>query len=264
MDSVPALKPVISPGPALRADQRERYARHLVLEGIGDIGQRRLLNARVLMVGAGGLGSPALLYLAAAGVGTIGIVDNDAVDLSNLQRQVIHTFRAIGEGKTSSAAARIRALNPDVDVREHPVRLNDGNVDAILGEYDLVLDGTDNLTTRYLVSDSSVRLGVPVVWASVLQWQAQVSIFWKGSRAVEHGMPGANGISLRDVFPHPAPEGIIPKTANIGIMGVLPGQVGTIMATEAIKMIVGTGNPLVGRILFLDLLNATTREIPIV
>ena len=259
----PTIVPLVEPGAELTDSQHERYARHISLKDIGEIGQRRLLNARVLMIGAGGLGSTTLTYLAAAGVGTIGIVDADRVDLSNLQRQIIHSTAAIGELKVDSAARRLRELNPDLDVVTYPLRITEGNVDEILRGWDLVIDGTDNLPTRYLISDAAVRLEMPEVYGSVLEWGAQISVFWTGESAVAAGFPGQNGLSLRDVFPEEPPADAVPKTADVGIMGTVPGLTGTLMASEAIKLITGAGDLLVGRILYVDSLGAKTAEIPI-
>lgn len=257
------MKPLIDVGSKLSEQEKERFARHISLPGVGEEAQRRLRNAKVLMIGAGGLGSPALLYLAAAGVGTIGIVDSDVVDLSNLQRQVIHSTAAIGEPKVESAKRRLLELDPEIEVHTHQVRLDESNIDAIMANYDLVLDGTDNIEARFLISDAAVRLDKPVVWATILQWNAQLSFFWTGKKAVENGMPGPNGISLRDVFPTQAPGDAIPKTVNVGLLGAVPGTAGTIMAAEAFKVITGTGEPLVGRIMFVDMLNSKTFEIPV-
>lgn len=268
----PKIAPLIEPEagydpqnlsiPELSESDRERFARHLAREEISEAGQRRLRHAKVLMVGAGGLGSPALLYLAASGVGTIGIVDADVVDLTNLQRQVIHANAAIGELKVESAARRVRDLDPSINVTTYPTRLNDDNIDEILSQYDLVLDGTDNIRTRYVVSDAATRLNMPEVWATVLGWNAQISVFWTGSRAVEAGFPGPDGLRMRDVFPVEPDDSAIPKTADIGLMGIVPGQAGTIMAAEAVKLITGTGYPLVGRVMMIDIWNAKTYEIP--
>lgn len=255
--------PLIAPGPELTADERERYARHLPLRGVGEEGQRSLRSARVLMIGAGGLGSTALTYLAAAGVGTIGIVDSDHVDLSNLQRQIIHSTPAIGELKAESAARRLRELNPTVEVETYPLRLTEQNADDVLVGWDLVLDGTDNLPTRYLISDTAVRLEMPVVFGSILEWGAQISVFWSGERAVEFGFPEPRGLSLRDVFPIEPPAGSIPKTEEVGLMGIVPGMAGTLMAAEAIKLITGAGESLIGRILYVDTLGMRIGEIPL-
>ncbi|WP_124054425.1 HesA/MoeB/ThiF family protein [Arcanobacterium ihumii] len=257
------MKPLVDVGPELSPSQKERFARHLVLTELGEEGQRRLCNARVLMVGAGGLGSPALLYLAAAGIGTIGIVDDDVVSLSNLQRQVIHSNAAIGEPKVESAKRRLLELDPDLTINTYQLRLDDSNVDEILADYDLVVEGTDNQKVRFVISDAAARAQKPMIWASVQCWQAQISVFWAGERAVEHGMPAPNGITLRDVFPAEAPSDAIPSSVDIGLLGALPGQTGVIEAIEAIKVITGIGTPLVGRIKFIDLLNATDVDIPI-
>lgn len=257
------MKALVEVGRELTDNERERFARHISLPGVGEEAQRRLRNAKVLMIGAGGLGSPALLYLAAAGVGTIGIVDSDVVDLSNLQRQVIHSNAAIGEPKVESAKRRLLELDPDIDVRTYQVRLDVENIDPILDGYDLILDGTDNIEARFLISDAAVRASKPVVWATILQWNAQLSFFWTGERAVEYGMPGPNGISLRDVFPTQPPGDAIPKTVNVGLLGSVPGTAGTIMAAEAFKVITGTGEPLIGRIMYVDMLNSRTYEIPV-
>lgn len=261
-EQCPKIRPLVQPGPELTAAQRERFARHISLKDIGEIGQRRLCNARVLMVGAGGLGSTALPYLAAAGVGTIGIVDADRVDLSNLQRQIIHSTAAIGELKVDSAARRLRELNPELEVVTFPIRLTEENAWETLRGWDAVVDGTDNLATRYLISDAAVSLGMPEVFGSVLQWGAQISVFWTGQRAVSAGFPGPDGLSLRDVFPHEPAADALPKTADAGIMGTVPGMTGTLMASEAIKLITGTGRLLVGRILYVDSSGMRVSEIP--
>ncbi|MFP7696388.1 HesA/MoeB/ThiF family protein [Trueperella sp. LYQ143] len=258
------IAPLVAPGAELSAEQQERFARHISREEIGMIGQRRLLNARVLMVGAGGLGSTVLLYLAAAGVGTIGIVDNDRVDLTNLQRQIIHSTAAIGELKVDSAARRLRELNPEIRIERMALRLDSENIDEVLHGWDLIIDGTDNLPTRYLISDAAAKAEIPLVWGTVLGWHAQVSVFWSGPRAVAAGFPGPRGISMRDIFPREAPPQAVPPTAQVGLLGAVPGQAGVVMASEAIKLITGAGVPLVGRILLIDALTARTHEIPIV
>ncbi|MFC4554579.1 molybdopterin-synthase adenylyltransferase MoeB [Georgenia faecalis] len=252
--SLPAL---VESGPPLRRDQVERYSRHLLLDALGEVGQRRLLAARVLVVGAGGLGSPALLYLAAAGVGRLGIVDDDDVDASNLQRQVIHGAADVGRAKVDSAADRLAALNPDVEVVRHRVRLAAGNAAAIVAGYDLVLDGTDNFATRYLVDDTCAALGVPLVWGSILRFDAQVSVFWSRPSG------GAAPVTLRDLFPAPPPPGTTPSCAQAGVLGALCGQVGALMATEAVKLLTGTGEPLLGRVAVLDALAARWSEVPL-
>lgn len=246
--------PLVEPGPELSPAEVERYARHLLLPGIGSLGQRRLRNARVCVIGAGGLGSPVLQYLAAAGVGTLGIVDDDTVSLSNLQRQVLHGVDDVGRAKVESAAATLAALAPEVRVVTHEVRLTAQTVDLI-GGYDLVVDGSDNFATRYLVNDACVRLGLPEVWGSVLRFDAQVSVFW--------GRPprGVPAVQLRDLFPAPPPPDAVPSCAEAGVLGALCGQVGTVMATEAIKLITGAGRSLLGRVLVLDALDQRWTEI---
>ncbi len=238
----------------LTAGDIARYARQLVLPELGATGQRRLASARVLVVGAGGLGSPALLYLAAAGVGRIGIVDFDTVEESNLHRQVIHPTAAVGTSKVGSAIAALAALNPGVDVVGHELRLDESTVDDVVAGYDVVLDGTDNFPTRYLVNDACVRHGIPLVWASVLGFAAQVAVFWTQP-------PG--GVQLRDLFPVPPEPGTVPSCAEAGVIGALCGQVGSIMATEAIKLITGIGRPLLGRVLVIDALAGRWDEVPL-
>ncbi|HEY8721433.1 molybdopterin-synthase adenylyltransferase MoeB [Pengzhenrongella sp.] len=251
---VPAL---VEPGPPLTATELERYSRHLLLPQLGDVGQRRLRNARVCVVGAGGLGAPVLLYLAAAGVGRIGIVDFDTVELTNLQRQVIHGQDDVGRAKVDSARDAMLAVDPELDVVVHRERLTAENVDGVLGGYDLVIDGTDNFPTRYLVNDACVRAGLPEVWGSVLRFDAQVSVFW--------GRPppgsGVAPVELRDLFPAAPAEGSVPSCATGGVLGALCGQVGSIMATEAVKLITGIGEPLLGRVLMLDALTARWSEL---
>jgi adenylyltransferase/sulfurtransferase len=244
------MRPLVDPGPPLPPDQLARYGRHLTLPGVGEDGQRRLANARVLVVGAGGLGSPALLYLAAAGVGTLGVLDGDRVEASNLQRQVIHGQSDLGRPKVDSAADRIAQVNPHVRVRRHPVHLGAGNAMELLADYDLVLDGTDNFPTRYLVSDACELLRRPVVWGSIFRFDGQVSVFWAG-----------HGPTYRDLFPTPPPPGAVPSCAEGGVFGVLCAAVGAAMATEAVKLICGLGDPLLGRLLVHDALAASWREI---
>lgn len=252
------LPPLVAPGPPLTAEERARYSRHLLLPAIGDEGQRRLRAARVLVVGAGGLGAPVLQYLAAAGVGRLGIVDDDVVDVTNLQRQVVHGHADVGRPKVDSAADAVRALDPGVAVVAHRVRLTAQNAD-LLADYDLVVDGADNFPTRYLVNDACVRLGLPEVWGSVLRFDAQVGVFW--GRPPE-GWP-VEPVQLRDVFPEPPPEGSVPSCAAAGVLGALCGQVGSLMATEAIKLITGAGRVLLGRLAVLDALAGTWREVPL-
>jgi len=227
---------------------------------IGEAGQRRLRNARVCVVGAGGLGSPVLLYLAAAGVGRLGIVDDDCVDESNLQRQVIHGLADVGRPKVDSAVEGVRRIDPELDVVVHPVRLSPANAEEVLADYDLVIDGTDNFPTRYLINDSCVRLGLPLVWGSIFQFDAQVSVFWGRPPAGS----GATAVQLRDLFPTAPPPGSVPSCAEGGVLGALCGQVGAVMATEAVKLITGAGSVLLGRVLVLDGLAAHWTEIPLV
>lgn len=243
------LPPLVEPGPELTREELERYARHLTLPGIGTLGQRRLRNARVLVVGAGGLGSPALQYLAAAGIGTLGIVDDDVVAVSNLQRQVVHTTADVGRPKAVSAAEAVTALNPLVEVRTHPVRLDADNAVDIIGGYDLVLDGADNFATRYVVSDAAALTRTPCVWGSILRFEGQVSVFWAG-----------HGPTYRDLYPEAPPDGEVPSCAEGGVFGMLPATVGAVMVTEAVKLVTGTGEPLLGRVLLHDALAMTWRE----
>ncbi|MFV0253614.1 MAG: ThiF family adenylyltransferase [Beutenbergiaceae bacterium] len=248
------MNPLVSPGPPLTAAQAQTYSRHLLLPQLGETAQRRLLAARVAVVGAGGLGSPALLYLAAAGVGTVGIIDDDVVERSNLHRQVLHTPTDIGRAKLDSATDHLAALAPDLTIEAHPHRLQPANAVEILRGYHLVLDGTDNFETRYAVSDACQMLGVPLVWGSVLGFDAQVSVFWSQP---------AGGVTLRDVFPTPPAPGTVPSCAEAGVLGAITGQVGSVMATEAIKLITGVGDPLLGRILVLDGLRQRWHEVPL-
>ena len=251
------LPPLVAPGPPLTPEETVRLSRHLLLPQLGELGQRRLRNARVCVIGAGGLGAPALLYLAAAGVGTIGIVDDDVVDLTNLQRQVIHGVADVGRLKVDSASDRLLELSPAITLVPYPVRLTEQNAADILGGHDLVLDGTDNFATRYLVNDTCAELGIPLVWASVFQFDAQVSVFW--SRPAD----GRAGVGLRDLFPAAPPEGSVPSCAQAGVFGALCGQVGSLMANEAIKLVTGIGETLLGRVLVLDSLAARWTELPL-
>jgi molybdopterin/thiamine biosynthesis adenylyltransferase/rhodanese-related sulfurtransferase len=236
----------------LTAEQRERYSRHLLLPEVGPEGQQKLLDAKVLLLGAGGLGSPAALYLAAAGVGTLGIVDNDEVDLSNLQRQVIHSSERIGVPKVDSAEQTINALNPDVKVDKYPVRLGPDNIVEIISGYDIVVDGLDNFPTRYLLNDASVRLGIPVVSAAILGFEGQLSVF-----------KPFDGPCYRCLFPVPPPAELAPSCGANGVLGVLPGTMGLLQATEVIKLILGEGDPLIGRLLMYDALSATVSEVKV-
>jgi molybdopterin/thiamine biosynthesis adenylyltransferase/rhodanese-related sulfurtransferase len=237
-----------------RAEQLERGARNIALPEVGMDGQRRLRAARVLVVGAGGLGSPVLLYLAAAGVGTVGIVDFDVVDLSNLQRQVIHAGAAIGEPKTRSAARAIGALDPSIAVIEHPVTLAADNALAIFTDYDLVVDGSDNFATRYLANDAAALLRKPYVWGSVLRFDGQVTVFWEGA-------PGGRSLDYRDLHPVPPEPGDVLSCAEAGVLGSVCGTIGSMMATEAIKLITGVGEPLLGRVQVLDALAASWTQV---
>lgn len=251
------VQPLVVPGPALTGGQVSRYSRHLLMPTIGEIGQRRLLAARVAVIGAGGLGSPALLYLAGAGIGRITVVDDDLVDETNLQRQVIHATADVGRPKVESALERVRALNPDVEVVGVAEHLDADNAAGILVEHDLVLDGSDNFDTRYAVADACDELGIPLVWAAVYRTEAHLTVFWP---AAPEGLPATG---LRDLFPEPPAPGTVPACGDAGVVGPLVGQVGSMMVTEAIKMIVGVGVPLLGRVLFIDVLAATQREIPL-
>ena len=244
--------PLVEPGPPLTRAQIARYARHLLIPDVGELGQRRLTAARVLVLGAGGLGSPALLYLAAAGVGTIGVCDPDVVEVSNLQRQVVHGVSDVGRPKVESAAATLAEVNPLVQVVQHRVRLDAGNALELMAGYDLVVDGTDNFATRYLVNDACVLLGVPNVWGSVFRFDGQVSVFW-----------GGQGPCYRCLFPEPPPAGSVPSCAEGGVLGVLCAAIGAAQATEAVKLITGIGDPLVGRLLVHDALRATWRELAV-
>ncbi len=234
----------------LTQDQRRRYSRHLILPEVGEAGQRKLLDARVLIVGAGGLGSPAALYLAAAGVGTLGIVDDDVVDDSNLQRQVIHSTERLGMGKAASARAAITALNPDVRVIAHETRLNKENVLDILSGYDVILDGTDNFATRYLINDACVLLLKPNVHGSIFRFEGQATTFVAGE-----------GPCYRCLFPSPPPPELAPSCAEAGVLGLLPGMIGMIQATEAAKLVLGIGEPLIGRLVTYDALAMEFREL---
>ena len=225
-------------------DQVLRYSRHIILPKIGAAGQRKLLDAKVLCIGAGGLGSPAAMYLAAAGVGTLGIVDFDRVDLTNLQRQLLHDTEDVGRPKVDSAAERLGGINPEVLVVKHNVVLSSDNAIEILGQYDIVVDGSDNFPVRYLVNDATQMLGKPLVYGSIFQFDGQASVF----------LPGPETPCYRCLFPEPPPPGTVPSCAEGGVFGVLPGIIGSIQAVEAIKLITGIGEPLAGRLLLFDAL----------
>ena len=236
--------------PSLTTRDLQRFSRHLLLPEVGEQGQRRLKRARILCVGAGGLGSPAALYLAAAGVGTIGIVDFDVVDFSNLQRQIIHGTRDVGRSKLESARERIEALNPDVRVETIEAPFKAANAREIIDGWDVVIDGTDNFAARYVVNDACVLYGKPNAWGSIFRFEGQASVF---------AVPG--GPCYRCLHPEPPPPGLVPSCAEAGVLGVLPGIIGTIQATEALKLVLGVGEPLVGRFLMFDALKMRFREI---
>jgi molybdopterin/thiamine biosynthesis adenylyltransferase/rhodanese-related sulfurtransferase len=237
---------------SLSAEQRERYSRHLLIPEIGVEGQQKLLDARVLLLGAGGLGSPTALYLAAAGVGTLGIVDDDVVDLSNLQRQVIHSTQRVGIPKVDSAEESIHALNPDVQVVKYPVRIDASNIMEIIEGYDVIVDGVDNFPTRYLLNDATVRLKIPVVSASILGFDGQLSVF-----------KPYEGPCYRCLFREPPPAELAPSCGANGVLGVLPGTMGLLQATEVVKLILGIGEPAIGRLLLYDALGATLTEVKV-
>ena len=247
-----SLPPLVEPAEELSVEEIARYSRHLIIPEVGVPGQKRLKNAKVLVVGAGGLGSPALLYLAAAGVGTLGIIDFDVVDESNLQRQVIHGVSDLGKPKALSAKESIVEINPLVDVVLHEERLDSDNALDIFRPYDLVLDGTDNFATRYLVNDACVLLGKPYVWGSIYRFEGQVSVFWD-----EYGP------NYRDLYPVPPPPGMVPSCAEGGVLGVLCASIGSVMVTEAIKLITGIGESLLGRLMVYDALEMSYRTIKI-
>ena len=251
-----SLPPLVEPAPQLSRDEVARYSRHLIFPDLGVDGQKRLKNARVLVIGAGGLGAPALLYLAAAGVGTIGIVDFDVVDESNLQRQIIHGVADIGRPKAQSARDSIAAINPLVDVRLHEFRLDRGNAVDLFTEYDLIIDGTDNFATRYLVNDAAVLTGKPYVWGSIYRFEGQVSVFWEDA-------PNGRGLNYRDLYPEPPPPGLVPSCAEGGVLGIICASIASVMGTEAIKLITGIGEPLLGRLMIYDALEMSYRTIKI-
>ena len=233
----------------LSPEQRNRYQRHLLLPEVGEEGQLKLMDSRVLLLGAGGLGSPAALYLAAAGVGTLGIVDMDVVDESNLQRQILHNVERIGERKVDSAKKTLTAINPDVNVVTYDVRLGADNILDILDGYDVVVDGADNFPSRYILNDASVKLGIPVVHGSIFRFEGQVTVF-----------DPRNGPTYRDMLPEPPPAEFAPSCAEAGVLGVLPGIVGSVQALEAIKLLLGLGEGLSGRLVAFDALDMTFRE----
>ncbi len=246
------IPPLVEKGPALTVDEVRRYSRHLIIPDVAMAGQQRLMNAKVLCVGAGGLGSPALMYLAAAGVGTLGIVEFDTVDESNLQRQIIHGQSDIGKSKAMSAKEKIAEINPNVNVVLHEVRLETDNVMEIFAQYDLIVDGTDNFATRYLVNDACVLLKKPYVWGSIYRFDGQASVFW-----AEYGP------CYRCLYPEPPPPGMVPSCAEGGVLGVLCASIGSIQTTEAIKLLTGIGEPLIGQLMIYDALEMSYRKIKV-
>ncbi|UXA19368.1 adenylyltransferase/sulfurtransferase MoeZ [Mycobacterium sp. SMC-4] len=250
------LPPLVEPAAELTREEVARYSRHLIIPDLGMDGQKRLKNAKVLVIGAGGLGSPTLLYLAAAGVGTIGIVEFDVVDESNLQRQIIHGQSDIGRPKGQSARDSITEINPLVEVRLHELRLEPDNAVELFEQYDLILDGTDNFATRYLVNDAAVLAGKPYVWGSIYRFEGQVSVFWEDA-------PDGLGLNYRDLYPEPPPPGMVPSCAEGGVLGILCSSIASVMGTEAIKLITGIGEPLLGRLMVYDALDMTYRTIKI-
>jgi molybdopterin/thiamine biosynthesis adenylyltransferase len=241
------------PTPRFTEDQVQRYSRHIILPNIGGAGQRKLLDASVLVIGAGGLGSPVAMYLAAAGIGKLGIVDFDRVDVTNLQRQILHTTPDVGRSKIESAVEHLHAINPTIDVVAHETLLFSDNVFDVMEPYDIVIDGTDNFPVRYLVNDATQFMGKPLVYGSIYQWEGQATVF----------LPGQGSPCYRCLFPSPPPPGTVPSCAEGGVFGVLPGVIGSIQATEAIKLITGEGESLVGRLLLYDALHMDFQEVKI-
>ncbi len=250
------LPPLVEVQSELTSAEISRYSRHLLIPGFGQEGQQRLKASRVLVVGAGGLGSPTLLYLAAAGVGTIGIVEFDVVEESNLQRQIIHRMDNLGKPKVDSAADAIRQLNPLVNIQLHTERLESSNVKNIFREYDLIVDGTDNFATRYLVNDACVLTDKPYVWGSIFRFEGQASVFWKGA-------PNGQGVNYRDLYPEPPPPQYAPSCSEGGVLGVLCASIASVMSTEVIKLITGIGESLLGRLLTYDALAMSYRVMPL-
>ncbi|MBA3234005.1 MAG: adenylyltransferase/sulfurtransferase MoeZ [Propionibacteriales bacterium] len=251
-----SLPPLVEPADELTVDEVRRYSRHLIIPDVGMTGQKRLKNARVLVIGAGGLGSPALLYLAAAGVGTLGIAEFDEVDESNLQRQIIHGQSDIGKPKAVSAKESIAETNPFVEVVLHNERLDNDNVMAIFEKYDLIVDGTDNFATRYMVNDAAVLLGKPYVWGSIYRFDGQASVFWAAA-------PGGTSPCYRCLYPEPPPPGMVPSCAEGGVLGVLCASIGAIQVNEAIKLLTGIGEPLLGRLMIYDALEMEYRKLAV-
>ncbi len=254
MSSPKPLPPLVEPTGELSREEVARYSRHLIIPDLGVDGQKRLRNAKVLVIGAGGLGSPALLYLAAAGVGTLGIVEFDEVDSSNLQRQIIHGESDIGRSKADSARDSILEINSGINVVLHKFRLDNDNAVELFSQYDLIVDGTDNFATRYLVNDAAVLAHKPYVWGSIYRFEGQVSVFWEDA-------PDGRGINYRDLYPEAPPPGMVPSCAEGGVLGVLCASIGSIMVTEAIKLITGIGDPLLGRLMVYDALDMNYRTI---
>ncbi len=250
------LPPLVEPAAELTRQEVARYSRHLIIPDLGVVGQKRLKNAKVLVIGAGGLGSPTLLYLAAAGVGTIGVVEFDVVDESNLQRQIIHGQSDIGRSKAESARDSILEINPLVNVALHELRLEPDNAVELFEQYDLIIDGTDNFATRYLVNDAAVLAHKPYVWGSIYRFEGQVSVFWEDA-------PNGLGLNYRDLYPEPPPPGMVPSCAEGGVLGILCASIASVMGTEAIKLITGIGDPLLGRLMVYDALDMTYRTIKI-
>ena len=255
------LPPLVEPAAELTREEVARYSRHLIIPDLGVVGQKRLKNAHVLVIGAGGLGSPTLMYLAAAGVGTIGIVEFDVVDESNLQRQIIHGQSDIGRPKAESARDTVLEINPLVTVRLHELRLEPDNAVELFEQYDLIIDGTDNFATRYLVNDAAALAHKPYVWGSIYRFEGQVSVFWEDAPADEGG--NERGLNYRDLYPEPPPPGMVPSCAEGGVLGILCASIASIMGTEAIKLITGIGEPLLGRLMVYDALDMTYRTIKI-
>ena len=246
------MKALVEPGRALTDEEKHRYSRHLLIPDLDLLGQRRLINAKVLCVGAGGLGAPTILYLAAAGVGTIGILDFDLVELSNLQRQVIHSQGDVGRSKVDSAAEKAKALNPSVNLNLHKTMIDESNALKIISEYDLVIDCTDNFATRYLINDAAALLGKPCIWGSIYRFDGQASVFWS-----EYGP------CYRCMHPTPPPPGLVPNCAEGGVLGSLCGSIGTIQSTEAIKLITGIGEPLIGKLLIHNAIDSSYQTVTI-
>lgn len=246
------MKPIVEPGRNLSKDEQARYSRHILIPEIDLIGQMRIANAKVLCIGAGGLGSPTIMYLAAAGVGEIGILDFDRVEVSNLQRQIIHTQSDLGKSKAQSAKEKVLALNPNIKVNLYELRLDASNALEIFKDYDLIIDGTDNFATRYLINDAAALLGLPYIWGSIYRFDGQASVFWSQA-----------GPCYRCLHPTPPPLGSVPSCAEGGVLGVLCGAIGSLQTNEAIKLITGVGESLLGSLLIFDSLETTYRKIPV-